>query len=226
MLSFPPIILGVRPTSDHAGRGGSKTTQVISACCRTLQEVAQAGCVLSHQYLEGEPAELQGSLPSTHSPWRMDLFWIVASSVKVQCFAMVSPSGNPGANSLQGQLLCLNIGNFSSFLTSTFSADSAWATHKCVANPDSYPLSQEECMLILTQGQRLEPRSELLSGPTRWWEAEESRVVRESNHGKEGGQASSMMFSEHSEIAFWLWPNPRGSICFDSKYFSMCTIVF
>lgn len=52
------------------------------------------------------------------------------------------------------------------------SADSAGATHRHVVNADSCPLSQQECMLILTQRQRPEPSSELLSGPTRWWEAE------------------------------------------------------
>lgn len=37
------------------------------------------------------------------------------------------------------------------------SADPARATHKRVANPDSYPLSQEESKLILTPGQRPSP---------------------------------------------------------------------
>lgn len=81
------------------------------------------------------------------------------------------------------------------------SADSAWATHKRVANPDSYPLSQEECMLILTRGQRSQPRSELLSGPTRWWEAdriqssqrEQQRKEEVSALESEGGCASSAM---------------------------------
>lgn len=81
------------------------------------------------------------------------------------------------------------------------SADSAWATHKRVANPDSYPLSQEECMLILTRGQRSQPRSELLSGPTRWWEAdriqssqrEQQRKEQVSALESEGGCASSAM---------------------------------
>lgn len=62
------------------------------------------------------------------------------------------------------------------------SGDSARATHKRVANPDSRPLSQKECVLILTQGQRPEPRSELLSALTRrcrCW-AEETRAAGES----------------------------------------------
>lgn len=74
------------------------------------------------------------------------------------------------------------------------SADSAWATHKRVANADSYPLSQQACLLILTQGQRPELSSELLSGPTRWLEAE--RIpARESTKGKgQGGLRLSCVF--------------------------------
>ena len=142
----------------------------------------------------------------------------VARSVKVQCFAIVSPSGDPGARGLQGQLLCLNIGNLSSFLTSTFSLQFLPGPPTSnVANPDSYPLSQEECMLILTQGQRPEPRSELLSGLTRWWEAERNQSSWREQQGQkqvsalesEGRQASSAVFSEHRETAFWLQPDPR-----------------
>lgn len=105
--------------------------------------------------------------------------------MEVQCFATVSPSGNPGAHGLQGQLLCLNTGNLSSFLTSTFSlADSAWATHKRVANPDSYPLSQEESKLILTPGQRPSPGLSCYLDQPDGERPKESRVATENTTGK------------------------------------------
>lgn len=64
--------------------------------------------------------------------------------MKVQCFATVSPSGDPGVNGLQGQLSCLNGElEFLSHLPRT--------THKHVAKPDSGPPSQEECLPTLTQ---------------------------------------------------------------------------
>lgn len=99
---------------------------MLSACCRTFQEATQVSWVQRDQQLEAEAAELQGSLLSTHSPWRScSCSWQVTggvvSSVKVQCFAIVSPSENPGDNGLQGLLHCLNTGNLSSFFTSTFS---------------------------------------------------------------------------------------------------------
>lgn len=64
------------------------------------------------------------------------------------------------------------------------SADSAWATHKRVANPDSYPLSWEESMLILTQGQRPSPGLSCYLDQPDGERPKESRVTTENTMEK------------------------------------------
>lgn len=64
------------------------------------------------------------------------------------------------------------------------SADPAWATHKRVANPDSYPPSQEESMLILTQGQRPSPGLSCYLDQPDGERPKESGVATENTTGK------------------------------------------
>lgn len=137
---------------------------MISARCRTFQEGVRAGWVLRHQqYLEAEPAELQASSPRAHSPGRIcSGQWQVirgrgkfsGSTMLCNCFPFWKSRGPRFARAA-----ALFKHRELEFLSHQhiLSADSAWATHKRVANPDSYPLSQEESKLILTPGQRPSP---------------------------------------------------------------------
>lgn len=85
-------------------------------------------------------------------------------------------------------------------------------------------------MLILTQGQRPSP------GLSCYLDQPDGRIQSSyrEHHGKEqvsaltseGGRAFPAMFTEHRETAFWLWPDPSGSQCFDSQHFSACMTLF
>lgn len=105
--------------------------------------MAQVGWVWRDQYLEAEPAELQASLTQHPLPLE-ESFWLVASdrgSGKFSESAMLCNSF-PFWNS-RGQWFAGTAALFKDrelkflFHQHILSADSAWATHKRMANPDS-----------------------------------------------------------------------------------------
>lgn len=133
---------------------------------------------------------MQGSSPSAHSPWRVcSGQWPVTrgrgkfsgSTMLCNCFPFWKSRGPRFARAA-----ALFKHRELEFLSHQhiLSADSAWATHKRVANPDSYPLSQEKSMLILTQGQRPSPGLSCYLDQPDGERPKESRVATENTTEK------------------------------------------
>lgn len=140
---------------------------------------------------------------------------VEASSVKVQCLN-VSPSGNTGANGMQGQLLCLNTGNLVPFSPAGSSCRFCRATHivwltliailvpeGVHANPDSraetYCIELSQVWVAIWSNQM---------GRGREGSGQLGRAPRERGWGY---PSSPICFLKIHETAFWLWPEPTGS---------------
>lgn len=155
---------------------------MLSACCRTFQQIAQAGCVLRDQPRSWACRTVR---PLIQHPFSLEdsLRWngAVASSVSVQCLKIVSSSGNSGPMVCKRSCLAQMQETWVPFSPECSFCRFCWGHPQRVAKPDSCPVSQRECVLFLTQGQgrdllpRPEPRSGLLSGTSRWWEAERAQ---------------------------------------------------